>query len=128
MRFVKFRKRLSMRKKLSERITEEKRVEPRATRFNNYRIEIKLVGTPIYQFKVNDVSVKGAGLLVNENSGFLKMIEVGQTVDANFISPQGSNPSGMYKAEIRHITPTDGGRYKGFRLVGIQIQERLNPS
>jgi len=117
-----------MRKKTSESFTEEKRVEPRATRFKNYRVEIKFVGTPIYQFKVNDVSVKGAGLLVNGKSGFLKMIEVGQMVDANFISPQGSNPSGMYKVEIRHITKTDGGRYKGFRLVGIQIREKLSPS
>jgi hypothetical protein len=128
VRLAYFRKRFSMRNKSSKDISEEKRVEPRATRFKNYRIEIKLVGVPIYQFKVNDVSVQGAGLLVNENSGFLKMIEVGQTVDANFISPQGSNPSGMYKVEIRHITPTDGGRYKGFRLVGLQIRERLTSS
>ena len=112
----------------SESIPEEKRVEPRAARFKSYRIEIKLVGIPIYQFKVRDVSIKGAGLLVSENSDFLKMIEVGQTVDANFISPQGSNPSGMYKVAIRHITRTDGGRYKRFRLVGISILERLNPS
>ena len=117
-----------MRKNSPESIREEKRVEPRATRFQNYRIEIKLIGTPIYQFKVNDVSIKGAGLLVSENSAFLKMIEVGQTIDANFISPHGSNPSGMYRVEIRHITRTDGGRYKGFRLVGILIRERLNQS
>lgn len=117
-----------MSKKSSESINQEKRVEPRATRFKNYRIEIKLVGTPIYQFKVNDVSIKGAGLLVSENSDFLKMIEVGQTVDANFISPQDANPSGMYKVEIRHISRMDKGRYKKFRLVGISIQEKLNPS
>ena len=56
------------------------------------------------------------------------MIEVGQTVDANFISPHGSDPSGMYRAEIRHITTTEESRYKGFRLVGILIQDRLDPS
>lgn len=114
-----------MRKNSSESIAEEKRVEPRATRFRNYRIEIKLVGAPIYQFKVNDVTEKGAGLLINESSKFLKMIEVGQMVDANFISPQGSNPSGMYKVKIKHISQTDGSRYKGFRLVGILIREKL---
>jgi len=117
-----------MRKYSSESIAEEKRVEPRATRFKSYRIEIKFLGTPIYQFKVRDVSLKGAGLLVSENSDFLKMIEVGQTVDANFLSPQGSNPSGMYKVEIRHISRIDKGRYKKFRLVGISIREKLNQS
>jgi len=117
-----------MPKKLPESFAEEKRVEARASRFQNYRIEIKLVGTPIYQFKVNDVSTKGAGLLVSESSAFLKMIEIGQTVDANFISPHGANPSGMYQVEIRHITRTDGGRYIGFRLVGILIREKLNLS
>jgi hypothetical protein len=117
-----------MRKNLPESIADEKRAEARAMRFQNYRIEIKLVGTPIYQFRVNDISTKGAGLLISESSGFLKMIEVGQTVEANFISPNGSDPSGMYRVEIRHITKTEESRYKGFRLVGISIRDRLDPS
>jgi hypothetical protein len=50
---------------------------------------------------------------------------VGQVVDADFISPQGSNPSGLYQAEIRHITQADESRYKALRLVGIRIREKL---
>lgn len=109
-------------------ITAEKRLEPRSAKLRNYRVEIKLVGEPIYQFKVTDVSTKGAGLLINENSGFLRMIEVGETVDVNFISPEGSPPAGMYKAEIKHITKMKKGKYIGLRLVGIRILDRLDPS
>jgi hypothetical protein len=117
-----------MRKDPSEKTSEEKRQESRSTQLRNYRVEIKLVGEPIYQFRVVDVSPKGAGLQVNESSRFLQKIEVGQVVAADFISPQGSNPSGLYQAEIRHITPADESRYIGLRLVGIRILERLNPS
>jgi len=56
------------------------------------------------------------------------MIEVDQIVDVNFISPKGLNPTGMYKAEIRHITKIHKGRYNGHRLVGIPILESLNQS
>ena len=117
-----------MHKDSSEIVTEEKRSEPRSTNLRDYRVEIKFVGEPIYQFKVTDVSTKGAGLLINDNSAFLKMIEVGLILNVNFISPQGLNPTGMHKVEIRHITKMDKGKYKGHRLVGILILESLNQS
>jgi len=117
-----------MQEESSDSITQEKRSEPRSTNLRDYRVEIKFVGEPIYQFRVTDVSTKGAGLLLTDNSAFLKMIEVGQIVDVNFISPQGLNPTGMYKAEIRHITKMNKGRYNGHRLVGIHILESLNQS
>jgi hypothetical protein len=116
---------IAMRKDPLEIFTEEKRRGSRSTQLQNYRVEIKLVGEPIYQFRVVDVSSKGAGLLVNESSRFLEKIKVGQVVDADFISPQGSNPSGLYHAEIRHITQADESRYKGLQLVGILILEKL---
>jgi hypothetical protein len=113
-----------MYKNSSDSITQEKRSEPRSTKLRDYRVEIKFVGEPIYQFRVIDVSTKGAGLLINDNSAFLKMIKVGQIVDVNFISPKGSNPTGIYKAEIRHITKMEKGKYNGHRLVGILILEK----
>ena len=106
-------------------IAEEKRFEARAATLQNYRVEIKLVGQPIYQFKVTDVSTRGAGLLVNEHSGFLKLVAIGQTLEVNFISPRGTDPVGLYTVEIRHITETADGKYKGVRLVGIRILSRL---
>jgi hypothetical protein len=103
----------------------EKRTSPRTDQLQRHRVEIKLVGEPIYQFKVTDVSPRGAGLLVNVNSGFLKIIKTGQVVEVDFISPQGQEPAGSYKAEIKHITETSDGQYRGIRRVGLQILEKL---
>jgi hypothetical protein len=64
--------------------------------------------------------------LIKDDSAFLNMIEVGHIVDVNFISPEGSNPSGMYTAEIRHITKTYKNERQGQRLVGISILKKLD--
>jgi len=107
-------------------IAKEKRSEPRRAKLRNYRIEIKFVGKPIYQFRVINVTAKGAGLLVKEDSAFLKMIEVGQIVEADFISPDGSAPSGLYNAEIKHITKLDMQEHKGHQLVGLSILKKVD--
>ena len=54
------------------------------------------------------------------------MIEVGQIVNANFISPAGTAPCGIYKAEIKHITKIDNKEYKGHLLVGLSIIQKLD--
>lgn len=119
-----------MKKVLKEKIAKEKRSEPKRAKLRDYRIEIKFAGNPIYQFKVIDVTAKGAGILIKDDSAFLNMIEKGQIVDVNFISPQGSNPqgsnpSGRYSAKIKHITSPDKQAHNGHRLVGISIVKKL---
>ena len=106
----------------------ERRARSRRTVLRNYRIEIKLIGAPIYQFRVQDVSTDGAGILIKEDSKFLSMIEVGQIVDTDFISPDGTDPTGNYKAEIRHITKPNNGKNKGHFLVGLKILEKIDHS
>jgi hypothetical protein len=115
-----------MYKESTDKITEEKRAEPRRTQLRNYRVEIKLVGEPIYQFRVTDVSSNGAGILIKEDSDFLSMIEINQTVDVEFISPKGSAPSGNYKAEIKHITKPGKDKNEGHCLVGISILQKID--
>ncbi len=115
-----------MHRKTSGKHYKEKRGEARRAELRHHRVEIKFSGEPIYQFKVMDVSSKGAGLVINTNSGFLKIIEVGLVIDVNFISPQGTAPSGMYTAQIKHITRMDAAPYKGLMQVGIQIMQRLD--
>ena len=112
----------------SEKIQNEKRSEPRRAKLRNYRIEIKLVGHPIYQFRVIDVTTLGAGILIKDNSSFLNLIENGQVIEVNFISPQAEEPSGAYTAVIRHITAPNNTLHKGHRLVGISILEKLRKS
>jgi hypothetical protein len=107
-------------------IAKERRSEPRRAKLRNYRIEIKFVGEPIYQFRVINLTAKGAGLLVKDDSAFLKMIEVGQIVEADFISPKGKDPSGLYKAEIKHITKLDKQEHRGHQLVGLSILKKVD--
>ena len=107
-------------------IAGERRLETRRAKLRNYRIEIKFVGKPIYQFRVINVTTKGAGLLIKDDSAFLKMIEVGQIVEADFISPEGKVPSGLYDAEIKHITKLDMQEYRGHQLVGLSILKKLD--
>ena len=105
---------------------QEKRAYPRRNQLRNYRIEIKLIGVPIYQFRVSNVSFNGAGILIKEDSDFLNMIEVGQVVDADFISPNGTDPVGLYRVEIKHITKPSKGNNKGHCLVGLSILEKTD--
>jgi hypothetical protein len=107
-------------------IAKERRSELRRAKLRNYRIEIKFVGKPIYQFRVINVTAKSAGLLIKDNSAFLKMIEVGQIVEADFISPEGTPPSGLYKAEIKHITKLDMQEHRGHHLVGLSILKKVD--
>ncbi len=104
----------------------ERRAKTRRTQLRNYRVEIKLIGEPIYQFRVQDVSSNGAGILIKEDSKFLSLIEVGQIVDADFISPDGTDPTGNDRAEIRHITKPSKGKNEGHCLVGLLILEKLD--
>ena len=113
-----------MQRDSTNNIAKEKRSEPRRPKLRNYRIEIKIVGHPIYQFRVINVTAKGAGLLIKDDSAFLKMIEVGQIVEADFISPEGTAPSGLYKAEIKHITKLDKQEHRGHQLVGLSILKK----
>ena len=115
-----------MQKDSTNNIAEEKRSEPRRAKLRNYRIEIKFVGEPIYQFRVINVTAKGAGLLIKDDSAFLKMIEVGQIVEADFISPKGTSPSGFYRAEIKHITKLDMREHRGHHLVGLSILKKVD--
>ena len=104
----------------------ERRAKPRKIQLRNYRVEIKLIGEPIYQFRVRDVSSDGPGILIKKDSEFLNMIEVGQIVDAEFISTESNGPTGNYRAEIRHITTPNKGKHKGHYLVGLKILKKLD--
>ena len=108
--------------------SKERRAKSRRTQLRNYRVEIKLIGEPIYQFRVKDVSSDGAGILIKEDSKFLSMIEVGQIVDADFISPKGTEPAGNHRTEVRHITKPNKEKNKGHFLVGLKILEKIDHS
>jgi hypothetical protein len=111
---------------LKNNIVKEKRSVSRRSNLRNYRIEIKFVGQPIYQFRVVNVTANGTGFLIKDDSAFLKMIEVGQMVGADFISPDGTAPSGLYEAEIKHITKLDKQEHRGHHLIGLSILKKVD--
>jgi hypothetical protein len=104
---------------------DEKRSKARPAASRDYRIEIKFVGEPIYQFRLIDVNEIGASILIKNDSAFLKMIKTGKITEANFIAPKDEIPSGLYRIEFKHISKLDKSMYNGHRSVGIHILEKL---
>ena len=102
----------------------EKRSESRSAPKAFHSASIKLVGVPLYQFKLKDTSENGASILVKEDSFMLNYLEVGQTLRINFSSDLESDHNGDYESEIIHITKVDKGRYKGHYLVGVRILDK----
>ena len=99
----------------------EKRSAKRAvpTGFNG--AEIKLTGIPLYQFKLKDLSDKGASLLVKVNSDMMTHLEVGQSLEIKVHSDSQADLNGYYEAKIEHITKNEAGRYKGHYSVGMRL-------
>ncbi len=101
-----------------------KRSESRDAPKGFHGASIKLVGVPLYQFKLKDTSENGASILVKEDSFMLNYLKVGQTLQINFSSDLEFDHNGDFETEIVHITKVDKGRYKGHYLVGVQILDK----
>jgi len=106
----------------------EKRSESRGAPKGFHGVSIKLVGVPLYQFKLKDTSENGASILIKEDSFMLNYLEVGQTLKINFSSDLQSGHNGDFEIEIVHITKVDKGRYKGHFLVGVRILDKKDTS
>jgi len=106
----------------------EKRSESRGSPKVFHGASIKLVGVPLYQFKLKDTSENGASILVKADSFMLNYLEVGQVLKINFSSDLQSDHNGDFETEIVHITKADKGRYKGHYLVGVRILNKKDTS
>jgi hypothetical protein len=103
----------------------ERRAGTRTSKQRSYHVEVRVVGFPVYQFKIQDVSANGLGLVVRPDSNFLKQIEVGQEVQVNLASQTESLSPGHYRAVIEHISALEQGPFKSHLLVGTRLVERL---
>ena len=105
----------------------ERRCEPRATELPNQRAEFKLTYVPVYQFKVRDLSSKGAGIVVRGDSNVLKMIQVGLELDVKMIPGAGvASSSGYQRSRVAHVTELKEGRYRGHMVVGLSILNKVS--
>ena len=99
----------------------EKRSELRHDAKDYYHAEIRLVGVPVYEVKLKNLSSKGACFLVNDNSSLLNYLGVGESVKVKYHLEDRSEPSAIYYAEIRHVTAVKEGRFNGNYCAGLSI-------
>jgi hypothetical protein len=79
----------------------------------------------VYQFKIWDVAESALSLLVNEKSGLLDLLKVGDTLRVKYYSKDSAYQSEYQKTAVRHITKNDEGRLKGHFLIGLEILENV---
>ena len=100
----------------------ERRMRTRYPAMSGHMVEFIFTGLPAYQLKAKDISATGIGVIVRPDSKFLTLIEVGQEVNIRLITPRESrHKPGRYNARVSHITSLDEGKFKGHRLVALEL-------
>ena len=99
----------------------EKRSELRHDAKDYYHAEIRLVGVPVYEVKLKNLSSKGACFLVKENSSLLNYLTVGQSLMVKYYLEDRSESNAIHAAKIRHVTEVRQGRFNGHYCAGLSI-------
>lgn len=89
---------------------------------------IRIGGIPVYQVELKDISENGTCFIVRDESTILRHLRVGEQIDIQFHNQDGNGINAFHRSKIIYITGENRGRYKGHRLVGVQILERLSLS
>ena len=110
-----------MAEEISVKYPSDQRAEPRHPSNKFHSVEMKLASLPIYLFKLKDVTANGACFIVKEGSAILKHLQVGQILNMRYHTEDETEPSELFKTEIKHITKL---LEKNHYLVGIMILEK----
>jgi len=106
--------------------TSERRNDARHSAQPEYMVGFVLIGHPVYQLKLQDLSASGLGAIVRSDSQLLSLIEVGQHVKVRLLSVKGPTDfQGTYQANIAHITELKDGPFRGHLIVGIQLLQKV---
>ena len=104
----------------------EKRIKPRYPGLSEHMVVFAIPSAPLYQLKAKDISETGIGVIVKADSKFLNLIEIGQEMNVELLAPQESrNMQGLYRARIAHITVLEEGRFKGHKLVALELISKI---
>ncbi len=76
-----------------------------------------------YQFKIWCMDAAPMCFLVREDSEILQRIREGDILPVKYYSHESPYPSDFISTEIRNITRTDQGPFRGHYMVGIRILE-----
>jgi hypothetical protein len=102
-------------------ITEERRSENRQIAKDCYSAEIRIVGVPVYEVKLFDLSSRGASIILKNSSSLLNHLQIGQNLLTKYFFEDRSKPSEMFRAQVKHISEVKGGRFKGYYSAGLSI-------
>ncbi len=109
--------------------TGERRKELRTEAKLFYSVEIYIPAiTRRYQFKLRDISEKGMGILVKEDSLILDHLQIGDILPMRYHPLRGPVLSEDLKTRIQHVTRCESGRYHGHFIVGLHILENNDES
>jgi hypothetical protein len=68
-------------------------------------------------------------VIVRPDSKFLTLFQVGQEMNVKLLTPQESrHMQGFYSVRIAHITALEEGRFKGHKLVGLELISKISYS
>jgi len=85
--------------------------------------QIHSLGT-FYQSKIWDISNKGMCILIKANSAVLNHLNVDDVIDMKYYPKESNAPIEGIKTQIRHITISEQGRFKGHYLVGLSVLDK----
>jgi len=94
---------------------------------SEHMVEFVFPGVPVYQLKARDISETGIGVIVRPDSKFLTLIQIGEEMKVKLLSPQESrHMQGVYRARIAHITALEEGKFKGHKVVALELISKIS--
>ncbi len=97
----------------------KERSDPRREADSFCHVEFKPAwANHIYQCRIWNLSAKGMGILVRENSEILDHLKIDDVLEMRYHSEGATQ---LLKTKIQHITMQDKGRFKGHFLVGLLV-------
>jgi hypothetical protein len=94
---------------------------------SEHMVEFVFPGVPVYQLKAKDISETGIGVIVRPDSKFLTLIQIGEEMKVKLLSPKESrHMQGVYRARIAHITALEEGKFKGHKVVALELISKIS--
>ena len=105
----------------------DRRTTLRSPALTEHMAEFDIPGALVYQLKLQDISLSGAGVIVRPDSKFLDLVQVDQQFKVKLLSPRDSQlAQGIYQVRIAHITESKEGRFKGHMVIGIELLKKIS--
>ena len=106
--------------------TQELRLEIREAALEFAAVELKPSTSALrYVFKLRDFSSSGLGLLVKQDSEFLKCIRTQDIMTVKYHKGSATTEPQYIKVQVRHISAPVTGKPENHMVVGLLFLEKL---